>query len=83
MDQQLSPGQLLARGAEADRLLAGPIFKEAFDEARAKFIDEWERAESTDRREYAHAKVTALTEVQRQLRRIVSQGEYASLSADR
>ena len=83
MDQQHSPGQQVARGAEASRLLAGPIFKEAFESAHALFVAEWEQAESTARREYVHAKVTALVEVQRQLRRIVSQGEYASLSADR
>lgn len=81
--QQRSPGQLIARAEEARRLLNGPIFEEAFEEARTIFVDEWIGAQGAVEREACHAKVIGLIEVQRQLRGIISRGEYASLLADR
>jgi hypothetical protein len=78
MDQPFSKGMQIARAEEASRLLHGPVFADAYARARQLFIQEWEEADSTQRRELCWAKVAGLTEVQRQLRRIISAGEHAS-----
>lgn len=75
--------QLIAEGEEASRLLNGPVFRAAFVEAEARFISAWRTCEDTVERDMYWAKVAGLDEVRRQLRRIVSQGEHASLSPDR
>ena len=78
-----SKGHLVARAEEANRLLNGPIMKEAFAEAEAVFMEEWKQADTVARREMCWAKVAGLEEVRRHLRRVKSQGEHASLSPDR
>ncbi len=78
MDNQLSKPELMTRGEEAHRLLQDPIF----DEIREQFIKEWEQSDSTPDREMCWAKVVGLGEVQRQLRRVISQGEQASRLPD-
>lgn len=75
--------QLIAEAEEASRLLHGPVFRAAFAEAEARFMAAWRSCNETDEREMYWAKVAGLDEVKRQLRRIVSQGEHASLSPDR
>jgi hypothetical protein len=68
----------MARAEEAHRLLHGDVMQEAFAKARSVFMTEWEAAEDTQRREMCWAKVAGLNEVQRQLRRVLGEGEYAS-----
>ena len=82
MDNQLSRGQLIAQGEEASRLLDGEVMGKAFEGTRAEFIRCWEMAESTAAREKFHARVVGLSEVQRHLRRMISQGEHASRQPD-
>jgi len=53
-------------------------FQEALAATRALFIRTWEQAETTVEREMCWAKVVGLDEVQRQLRRIMQQGEVAA-----
>jgi hypothetical protein len=77
-----SKGYLQARAVEADRLLNGPVFADAMAAAREQFIEEWEEEEAPDLREVCWAKVVGLKEVQRQLRRIIAKGEYASRQPD-
>lgn len=76
--------EAIARGEEAMRLLSGPVFAEAFDAAIDLFVEEWRKSkpEETSKRELAWAKLQGLDEVRRQLRRIISQGEYASRQPD-
>jgi hypothetical protein len=78
-----SPGYLVARAEEANRLLNGDVCKEAFDMAEAAFVKEWRAADTTARREICWAKIAGLDEVRHQLRRVISQGEHVSLSSDR
>lgn len=75
--------QLIAEAEEASRLLNGPVFRDAFANAEARFIAAWRTCLEPEEREMYWAKVVGLDEVRRQLRRIVSQGEHASLSPDR
>jgi len=82
MVDQRSKGAITAEAEEALRLLNGPVFGRAYDEARRLFIDEWIGAETVQHRELCWSKVAGLDEVQRQLRRIIGQGEHASRSPD-
>lgn len=75
---RLEQRALVARAEEANRLLHGPVFEDAYAATRKLFVDEWLEADTIEQRELAHAKVAGLVEVQRQLRRILSAGEYAS-----
>lgn len=68
---------LKARAIEADRISKDPAFIDAMAAARDEFIREWLAAETTHEREAAHAKVHALDEVKRQLRRTVNRGVVA------
>ena len=77
-----SRGHLVARAEEANRLLNGPIMKEAFAEAEALFVKSWKESKTPEAREMCWAKVAGLDEVRRHLRRVKSQGEYASLNTD-
>jgi hypothetical protein len=52
--------------------------KGVWAEAEARFIREWKDADSTERREMAHAKVVGLAEVRRALRTILQNGEHGS-----
>ena len=56
--------------------------QDAFAGARSAFVAEWEAAEDPARREMCWAKVAGLSEVQRQLRGAISQGEHASRQPD-
>lgn len=75
---QYSRGALIARAEEASRLLHGPVFTDAYAATRELFITEWLEATTVQSRELCWAKVAGLAEVQRQLRRIVGDGEHAS-----
>lgn len=72
-----NPDYLRARAEEALRILQGPVFSDALTAARESFIRDWEEADTVADREAAHAKVLGLTEVRRQLRRIISRGTVA------
>lgn len=82
METQRSKEYLVNRGREASKLLNGRLFPEIMDEARQAFIEEWAAAEDTQRREMCWAKVAGLDEIERQLRRVVNEGEYASRQPD-
>lgn len=82
VEEQRSKGEDIARAGEAQHLLRGPIFAAAYDHARLLFIREWEDSETVQQRELCWAKVQGLSEVQRQLRRIIGQGEHASRQPD-
>lgn len=66
------------RGREADRLLNGEVFSDVLEACHARFVKEWITAETAIHREMCHAKVIGLVEIQRQLRRIIGEGEHAS-----
>jgi hypothetical protein len=51
---------------------------EVWTTAEATFIAEWKEADTTARREMAHAKVVGLAEVRRLLRAILANGEHGS-----
>ena len=69
------------RGREASRLLDSEIMDEVWAAARLAFMEEWTKAETAVHREMCHAKVMGLEEVQRQLRRMVNEGEHTSHAA--
>jgi hypothetical protein len=78
----MDKARLVARAREADRLLNGDVFAEVMAAARSSFMEEWVTAEKLEHREMCHAKITGLEEVQRQLRRIIGEGEHASRTPD-
>ena len=73
---------LVSRGREANKLLNGKLFPEIMAEARVAFQEEWEAAQDLAHREMCWAKVAGLGEMERQLRRILNEGEYASREPD-
>lgn len=74
--RQFTAEEAIRRKAQAQRVLSDPIVVEAFEEAERTFVEEWKRAIDASVREMAHAKVTALFEVQRVLHTIIDNGEY-------
>lgn len=68
---------------EAKALLEGEVMRGAFEAVERRFISEWMDADTIERREMAHAKVVGLAEVRRQLRTVLQNGEYASLTDER
>lgn len=86
MSRQMEyPVRIVQRAEEANRLLNGEVCAEVFDACRELFRREWEDSDPEDaaRRELCWAKVQGLNEVQRQLRRMVRQGEVAATMAQR
>ncbi len=73
---------LVARAREADQLLNGNVFGQVLAESREQIIRDWENAEDPIEREQCWAALRGLREVQRQLRRVISQGEHASRQPD-
>lgn len=74
--------ELIARAEEASRLLNGAVCAEVFEAVYRIFVAEWEGTEDQQKQLKCWAKVAGLREVQRQLRRIVAQGEHASHQPD-
>lgn len=72
----------VAEGAEAKRLLNGPVMEKAFQMAESNFIESWKDSKEPEMRDLYWAQVQALQEVRRMLRRIISDGEYASRHPD-
>jgi hypothetical protein len=68
----------MARAEEAQRLLDGPIFREAWAEAEAKVIRAWEQAESTAVRESCWSQLQGIKLMRKELTRIIKRGEYAA-----
>lgn len=76
MQQPYRP--LPPKAREAKSLLEGEVMAEVWTTAEATFIAEWKEADTTARREMAHAKVVGLAEVRRLLRAILANGEHGS-----
>ena len=63
---------------EARQLLKGRVMMDAWAAAEELFVKEWKEADTTERREFAHAKVMGIAEVRRVLRIVLSDGEHGS-----
>lgn len=63
--------------------LDNEVVKRAFATTEEEFVREWKRAEDAGRREIAWAKIQGLEEVKRQLRKVISRGEYALIGENR
>lgn len=77
-----SRAELIARAEEASRLLDGAVGKGVFQSAYDSFVVEWEATEDPQKQLRCWAKVAGLREIQRQLHRIVADGEHASHQPD-
>jgi hypothetical protein len=73
----VSPQEALERGREARRILDSEVYAEAVDSARARAVEEWQATMDPQEQYAAWAKARALSAVADELRRIISEGEYA------
>jgi len=66
------------REARAKRLLEDPIFTEAWDTLRQRFLDTWENSqpEDTSAREHAWLSLKNLAELKQHFESIVTTGEF-------
>lgn len=67
---------VILKGQKAKDILESDVFREAVQTAEDAITQEWREGKSPTDRESAHAKLRALTEVVRQLRIMMGQGEY-------
>ena len=73
--------EAIERGRHAEKLLKDPLLSEAFEMAREAYRKEWLAAEDRDEQFKAWAGTHATFAVEKQLRRIISDGEYALAEA--
>ena len=74
----LTPEQRIERGRRASEMLRDEVLLEAFDAAKAQFVEEWLASPETERQRAAWAKYHAVDAVQDDLRRIVADGQIAA-----
>lgn len=66
--------EVILRGQRAKALLEDDMLRGAFTSAREKFTRQWEKAETVEARERCHALISALEEVEGQLRKVMDAG---------
>lgn len=74
---QMTSEQEIRRAKHAEVLLRDEILLQAFLDAEETFTKAWKQADTPERREIEHAKVMALEEVQRVLRKYIANGKIA------
>lgn len=77
-EPNLSAEQVIARGHHAARLLEDEVLRAAHDDAERSILFTWLHADDAETREIAWAKIHALDEIRRALKRMVAEGEHAA-----
>lgn len=72
----MTPEEIIAKGTRAAQLLHDPVFTESMAVLRAAYIKAWESADTLERRESMHARVTGLTDIEAALQKVVNTGIY-------
>jgi|TARA_B110000971_G_scaffold68890_1_gene70592 hypothetical protein len=73
------------RGKDAERAALDPVLLEAFAALEQQYTDEWKSSKVDDmvNREQAYARVTALTDLMRQLQSYVDDAKIANKQLER
>lgn len=73
------------RGKDAERVVMDPVLLEAFADLEQQYTNEWKSSKVDDmvNREQAYARVTALTDLKRQLQSYVDDAKIASKQLER
>lgn len=73
------------RGKDAERAAMDPVLLEAFAALEQQYTDEWKSSKVDDmvNREQAYARVTALTDLMRQLQSYVDDAKIANKQLER
>jgi hypothetical protein len=68
--------ELVERGRRARALLETDIFREACETVERNYILQWRKATAVEERELAHARITALTDVVRNIHLVMERGAH-------
>jgi len=73
------------RGKDAERVVMDPVLLEAFADLEQQYTNEWKSSKVDDmvNREQAYARVTALTDLKRQLQSYVDDAKIANKQLER
>jgi hypothetical protein len=73
------------RGKDAERVVMDPVLLEAFADLEQQYTNEWKSSKVDDmvNREQAYARVTALTDLRRQLQSYVDDAKIANKQLER
>ena len=73
------------RGNDAERVVMDPVLLEAFADLEQQYTNEWKSSKVDDmvNREQAYARVTALTDLKRQLQSYVDDAKIANKQLER
>ena len=73
------------RGKDAERVVMDPVLLEAFADLEQQYTNEWKSSKVDDmvNREQAYARVTALTDLKRQLQSYVDDAKLANKQLER
>jgi len=73
------------RGKDAERVVMDPVLLEAFADLEQQYTNEWKSSKVDDmvNREQAYARVTALTDLKRQLQSYVDDAKIANRQLER
>lgn len=73
------------RGKDAERAVMDPVLLEAFADLEQQYTNEWKSSKVDDmvNREQAYARVTALTDLKRQLQSYVDDAKIANKQLER
>ena len=73
------------RGKDAERVVMDPVLLESFADLEQQYTNEWKSSKVDDmvNREQAYARVTALTDLKRQLQSYVDDAKIANKQLER
>lgn len=82
-DEENDADEVALRAKEARRVLDSPVFRDALEAAERNYIQAWKHARTPFEREAAHAKVSVLDDVAKELRAIIARGDMQVARAAR
>lgn len=82
-DEHEDSDEVERRAKEARRVLESDVFREALETAERNYIQAWKVARTPLEREAAHAKVSVLDDVAKELRAIIARGDMQAARAAR